>query len=76
MSMKTTNKGIKNFSKEEKLAILDEGKRNGIKVTLAKYSFFPATYYYWRKKFNVYGEEGLTWINQNIFEMHVIPEQF
>ena len=21
---------------------------------------FPATFYYWRKKFNVYGEEGLT----------------
>ena len=60
MSMKTTDKGIKKFSKEEKLAILDEGKRNGIKVTLAKYSLFPATYYYWRKKFNVYGEEGLT----------------
>jgi hypothetical protein len=39
---------------------LDEGKRNGIKVTLAKYSLFPATFYYWRKKFNVYGEEGLT----------------
>lgn len=52
MSMKTTDKGIKKFSKEE--------KRNGIKVTLAKYSLFPATYYYWRKKFNVYGEEGLT----------------
>lgn len=34
--MKTTDKGIKKFSKEEKLAILDEGKRNGIKVTLAK----------------------------------------
>ncbi len=60
MSMKTTDKGIKKFSKEEKLAILDEGKRHGIKVTLAKYSLFPATYYYWRKKFNVYGEEGLT----------------
>ena len=60
MSLKTTNKGIKKFSKEEKLAILEEGKRNGIKVTLAKYSLFPATYYYWRKKFNVYGDEGLT----------------
>jgi hypothetical protein len=30
MNMKTTDKGIKKFSKEEKLAILDEGKRNGI----------------------------------------------
>ena len=54
MSMRTTDKGIKKFSKEEKLAILEEGKRNGIKVTLAKYSLFPATYYYWRKYFNIY----------------------
>jgi hypothetical protein len=46
MSMKTTDKGIKKFSKEEKLAILEEGKRNDIKVTLAKYSLFPVTYYY------------------------------
>jgi len=60
MSMKMTDKGIKKFSKEEKLAILEEGKRNGIKVTLSKYSLFPATYYYWRKKLIVYGEEGLT----------------
>jgi putative transposase len=60
MSTKTTDKGIKKFSKEEKFAVLDEGKRNGIKVTLAKYSLFPAMYHYWRKKFNVYGEEGLT----------------
>jgi hypothetical protein len=39
--MKTTDKGIKKFSKEEKLAILEEGKRNGIKVTLAKYLHIP-----------------------------------
>jgi hypothetical protein len=44
--MKTTDKGIKKFSKEEKLAILEEGKRNVIEVTLAKYSLFPVTYYY------------------------------
>ena len=60
MSMKVTYKSIKKFSKEEKLAILEEGKRNGIKMTLAKYSLFPETYYYWRKKFNVSGDEGLT----------------
>ena len=58
--MKTTGKGIKKLSKEEKLAILDEGKRKVIKVTLAKYSLFTATFYYWQKKFNVYVEEGLT----------------
>jgi len=40
MSMKPKDKGIKKFSKEENLAILVEGKRKGIKVTLAKYIFF------------------------------------
>jgi hypothetical protein len=34
--MKTTDKGIKKISKEEKLAILEEGKRNGIKFTIEK----------------------------------------
>jgi hypothetical protein len=39
------------------MAILEEGKRNDIKVNLAKY--FLETYDYWRKKFNVYGFKGL-----------------
>ena len=37
MSMETTEKGIKKFSKEEKQKILEEAQSNGIKVTLAKY---------------------------------------
>lgn len=41
--MKTSDKGIKKFSKEEKMAILDERKRNGIKVTLEKYSMLTVT---------------------------------
>ncbi len=57
--MKTTGKSIEKFSKEEKMAILEESKWDGIKVTLANYSLFQSTYYYWRKKFNVYGDEGL-----------------
>jgi len=59
MSVKKTEKGTKKFSKEEKLAIIEEAGRNGVKVTLAKYDLYPATYYYWKKKIVVYGAEGL-----------------
>jgi putative transposase len=58
--METTEKGIKKFSKDEKLKILAEAELNGVKVTLAKYNLYPATFYYWRKKLTVYGEEGLS----------------
>jgi putative transposase len=57
--MRKTEKGTKKFTKEEKLAILEEGAKNGVKVTLAKYDLYPATYYYWKKKLIVYGEDGL-----------------
>jgi len=40
MSMKTKDKGIKKFSKEEKLAILEEGKKNGIKKLWPNILFF------------------------------------
>jgi len=59
MSVKKTEKGTKKFTKEEKLSILKEAKVNGVKVTLAKYELYPATYYYWKRKFTVHGAEGL-----------------
>ncbi len=59
MSMKITEKGSKKFTKEEKLSIIKEAGENGVKVTLAKYGLYPATYYYWKKKLIVYGEDGL-----------------
>ncbi len=59
MGMKVTEKGTKKFTKEEKLAIISEAKEKGVKVTLAKYGLYPATYYYWKKKLIVYGEDGL-----------------
>jgi len=59
MSMKKTEKGTKKFSNEEKLSIIAEAGKNGVKVTLAKYDLYPATYYYWKKKLMVHGEEGL-----------------
>ncbi len=57
--MKTTKNGSKKFTQEEKLKILKEAKEKGVGVTLSKYGVYQATYYYWRKKFLVYGEEGL-----------------
>lgn len=59
MEMKTTEKGTKKFNQEEKLKILKEAKECGVGVTLSKYGVYQATYYYWRKKYMVYGEEGL-----------------
>lgn len=46
------------FAKEEKLKILEEGKKNGIQPTLDKFGIYPATYYSWKKKFESMGETG------------------
>ena len=59
MEMKTTENGTRKFTREEKLRILKEAKQKGVKVTLEKYNLYPATYYFWKKKLLVYGEEGL-----------------
>ena len=56
MDMKKTEKGIYKFTSAEKLSIIKEVKQRGLKVTLAKYDLFPATYYYWKRKYVVYGE--------------------
>lgn len=48
------------YCKEDKLKVLDEAKRNGVKVTLSKYGLSPGTFYHWRRKFTVHGEEGLS----------------
>lgn len=57
--MKTSEKGTKKFTEAEKLAILKEAQSKGVKETLAKYELYPATYYYWKRNFNLYGENGL-----------------
>lgn len=49
----------KKYTKPEKLAILQEADRDGVTKVLEKYALYPATYYYWRKKFGELGEEGL-----------------
>lgn len=50
----------KRFSKSEKLQILKEAGLHGVRTTLDKYGVYPATFYYWKKKFTDMGEEGLT----------------
>ena len=57
--MKTTENGTRKFTREEKLRILKEAKLKGVKATLEKHDLYPATFYYWKKKLLVYGEEGL-----------------
>jgi putative transposase len=50
----------KKYSEAEKLAIVKEASEKGVKITLEKYSLYPATFYYWKKKVEEMGEIGLT----------------
>lgn len=59
MNVKKTEKGTKKFTTEEKLSIIEESKSKGVKVTLEKYDLYPATFYYWKKKVSIQGEQGL-----------------
>lgn len=57
--MKKTKTGTKKFTTKEKLQIIGEAKKNGLKITLEKYDLYAATYYYWKKKYAAEGEAGL-----------------
>lgn len=46
------------FSKEEKLKLLEEAKKNEVQPILDKHGIYPATYYNWKKKFESMGEAG------------------
>lgn len=59
MSMKITEKGTKKFTKKEKLSIIAESKKSGVQATLSKYDIYPGTFYYWRKRFEELGEQGM-----------------
>ena len=48
------------WNKEEKLKILAEAKKEGVQITLRKYGVYPATYYSWRKKYELEGEGGIS----------------
>lgn len=60
MCVKQTQKGTKKFTEKEKLSILEEAKTNGVNATLLKYDLYPATFYYWKRKFDEAGEQGLS----------------
>jgi putative transposase len=49
----------KQYSKEEKLAIIKESSEQGVRKTLSKYGIYAPTYYDWKKKLDEMGEEGL-----------------
>lgn len=51
MSMIQTEKGTKKFTEKEKISILKEAEKEGVKKTLNKFNLYPATYYYWKKKY-------------------------
>jgi len=53
MSMK------KKYTNAEKISIVKEGAKQGVKTTLEKYGLYPATYYYWKKKYDTMGDAGL-----------------
>ena len=48
------------FTTEEKLKIIKEASEQGVKLTLEKYSVFPASYYARKKKMETMGEEGFS----------------
>ena len=59
MHMQKKESGTKKFTDKEKLQIIDEVKKNGLKLTLDGYDLFPGTYYYWKRNLLIYGDEGL-----------------
>ena len=71
MSVKTTKKGGKKFSKAEKLKIIKECERNGQKLTLAKYDIYASTFSYWKNKYLVHGEAGLNHRKQKDTEVFI-----
>ena len=48
----------RNFTKEQKLQIIEEASLQGVQATLDKHSLYPSTYYSWKKKFESMGELG------------------
>ncbi len=49
----------KKYTNAEKIGIVKEGAKHGVKATLEKYGLYPATYYYWKKKYNSMGDAGM-----------------
>ncbi len=47
------------WSPEEKLFIIHEVEHNGLLQTLRQHQVAASTYYKWKEKYDLYGEEGL-----------------
>lgn len=47
------------WTKEEKLSLIEEVKKEGVQITLRKHGVYPGTYYSWKKKLELEGEVGL-----------------
>jgi len=48
------------FSKERKLAILEEARKEGVTETLSKHGIYPSTYYSWKRKYEAMGDSGFS----------------
>lgn len=48
------------FTKKEKVSILKEATKKGVKKTLNKFNVSPATYYYRKKKYANIGANAIT----------------
>lgn len=59
------------FTSADKLRIIKESKTEGVQKTLDKYGLYPATFYYWRRKYIVEGESGLERSKRKDYEKEV-----
>jgi len=60
------------WSLEEKLNILEEGKKEGNAVTIRKYELYPSTYYGWLRRYGNDGKAGLENITKRRKEKNYI----
>lgn len=74
MEMKVTENGTKKFTQAEKVSILKESKSKGVQATLMKYNLFPATFYYWKRKYETHGEDGLQHKKGNNTKQFILME--
>ncbi len=51
--------GRRKWTKEEKLAIIQEAEQEGVELTLRKHGIYSSTYYNWCKKLRLEGADSL-----------------
>lgn len=67
----------KKYTKEDKLKILKEAGLKGVTRTLEKHGIYPATFYYWKKKFDQMGDSGLdhSMTKKRLAQIKVLEEE-